>query len=235
MNRPLVIAHRGASGHAPENTMAAFQLALDQRADGIELDVMLSKDGRLVVIHDDTVDRTTNGTGRVKDLTLAQLKALDAGNGEKIPTLEEVLDTFGGRYVINIELKNYSSPFDNLPVVVARLLKTKNYPETLIISSFNPFNLGRFRRRCRQVKQGLLTTSKRAKLWLWHLFAYDALHPFYEDVDEALILATKAKHQQINTWTVDNPEDIRRLAGLGVDSIITNFPKETRDILESIA
>jgi len=232
MNRPLIIAHRGASGHAPENTKAAFQLALDQHADGIELDVMLSKDGRLVVIHDDTVDRTTNGTGRVRDLTLNQLMALDAGNGEKIPTLEEVLNTFGGRYLINIELKNYATPFDKLPIAVGDLLKTKDYPEKIIISSFNPFNLARFRRRCPQVKQGLLTLSGKAKFWLWRFFKYDALHPYYQDVDEALVADLKASHHQTNVWTVDDPGDIRRMVSLGVDSIITNYPKETREIVE---
>ncbi len=232
MNKPLIIAHRGASGHAPENTMAAFQLALDQHADGIELDVMLSKDGRLVVIHDDTVDRTTNGNGQVRDLTLAQLKSLDAGNGEKIPTLEEVLNVFGGRFLINIELKNYATPFDRLPIAVADLLKTKKYPEMLIISSFNPLNLGRFRRRCPQVKQGLLTLHNKADLWIWRLFKYNAFHPYYEDVDEGMVSKLKAKQQQINVWTVDKPEDIRRMASLGVNSIITNLPKETREVLE---
>ena len=110
MNKPKIIAHRGASGHAPENTMAAFRLAMEQHADGIELDVMLSKDGHVVVIHDATVNRTTNGTGRVSALTLAELQTLDAGNGEHIPTLEEVLETFGDQWVINVELKNHIAP-----------------------------------------------------------------------------------------------------------------------------
>jgi len=91
-----IIAHRGASAHAPENTLTAFQLALDQGADGIELDVMLSKDGQLVVIHDETVDRTTNGTGKVAEMDLVELKVLDAGQGESLPTLPEVFDRFGG-------------------------------------------------------------------------------------------------------------------------------------------
>ena len=103
-----IIAHRGASAHAPENTLAAFQLALEQGADGIELDVMLSKDGQLIVIHDDKVDRTTNGTGKVADMYLSELKVLDAGQGESLPTLPEVFDRFGGKFLINIELKNYS-------------------------------------------------------------------------------------------------------------------------------
>lgn len=233
MQRPLIIAHRGASGHAPENTMAAFQLAKDHLADGIELDVMLCKDGHVVVIHDDTVDRTTNGTGRVRDLTLAELQVLDAGNGETIPTLNDVLDAFGGQYLINIELKNYTSPFDKLPVVVAGIINNSGLAEGVIVSTFNPFNLGRFRRHCPGVKTGLLTIASKANLWVWNLFRYDALHPYFTDVDQALVAREKAKQRQINVWTVDDPDEIRRLASLGVDSVITNFPQEARQALEA--
>jgi len=236
MNTTKIIAHQGASVHAPENTMAAFQLAMDLQADGIELDVMLTKDGQVVVIHDDTVDRTTDGTGRVRDMTLAELQKLDAGNGEKIPTLQNVLDAFGGQYLINIELKNYSSPFDSLPVVVAEILnKTVNLGDAVMISTFNPFNLSRFRRRCPKVKMGLLTTPTKAKLWLWRLFKYDALHPYYEDVDQTLVAAVRERQQEINVWTVDDPEAIRRMAALGVDSVITNDPQAAREALESAA
>lgn len=233
MHRPLIIAHRGVSAHAPENTLKAFQLAKDHHADGIELDVMFSKDGHVVVIHDDTVDRTTNGTGRVRDLTLAQLQALDAGNGEKIPTLNDVLDAFGGQYLINIELKNYASPFDKLPVVVAGILKKCGFAELVMVSTFNPFNLARFRRHCPGIKTGLLTIPSKADLWLWRLFRYDALHPYFTDVDQALVTREKASQRQINVWTVDDPDEIRRLASLDVDSVITNVPQEARQALES--
>jgi glycerophosphoryl diester phosphodiesterase len=235
MSKIKIIAHRGASGHAPENTMAAFQLAMAQGADGIELDVMLSKDGQLVVIHDATVDRTTNGTGRVKDMTLAQLQVLDAGNGEKIPTLEAVLQTFGGQYLINIELKNYASPFDSLPVVAAKMIKPMGLEESLIISTFNPFNLARFRRHCPGVKLGMLTVPGKAKFWIWRLFRYDALHPHFQDVDPDLVAAAKDRHQQVNVWTVDDPAQIRRLAALKVDSVITNYPEKASQALESAA
>src|SRR6266545_5505015 len=114
--RPVIFAHRGACAHAPENTMASFELALAHGADAIELDVKLSSDGYVVVHHDDTVDRTTDGTGRIKNLTLAELKKLDAGSflsekfkGEKIPTLEEVFEAVGKRTFINVELTNYKT------------------------------------------------------------------------------------------------------------------------------
>jgi len=235
MSRPMIIAHRGASGHAPENTMAALRLAMDHHADGIELDVMLTKDGQVVVIHDDTVDRTTNGAGKVNELTLTELQALDAGNGEHIPTLQEVLDEFKDQWLINIELKNYTTPFDKLPVVVARMVKQAGLTESVIISSFNPFNLPRFRRHCSHVKLGLLTVPGKARLGLWRLFRFDALHPFYEDVNPDLVAEEKKRNKQINVWTVDNPDDIRQMAALGVDSIITNFPQEARKALEIAA
>ncbi len=233
MKMPKVIAHRGASADAPENTLAAFQLALEYGADGIELDVMLSLDGQLVVIHDDTVDRTTDGSGRVRDMTLKELQAFNAGNGQKIPSLSEVFDLFGGKFQINIELKNYSSFFDPLPIKVAELVKEYGFEDFVLISSFNPFNLPRFRRRLPEVKLGLLTQPDQAQRWLWRFIRYDALHPYFNDVDETLVLALHARNRQVNVWTVDEPDEIRRLAALGVDSIITNVPKSAREILES--
>lgn len=233
MPKTKIIAHQGASGHAPENTMAAFQLALDLQADGIELDVMLSKDGHVVVIHDSTVDRTTNGTGRVNQMTLKQLQALDAGNGERIPTLEEVLATFGGHCLINIELKNFVSPFDRLPIVVAEMLNQNGFSKSVMIATFNPFNLRRFRRHCQKVKMGLLTERNLAKHWLWQMFPHDALHPYFRDVDQGLVEAVHARQREVNVWTVDDPDEIQRLARLGVDSIITNDPLLAREALEA--
>src|SRR5512147_1736179 len=126
--QPIIFAHRGASAHAPENTLAAFELALSQGADAIELDVKLSSDGQVVVIHDPTVDRTTGAKGRVKDMTLADMRTLDAGSffsqnfvNEKIPTLEEVFETMGKRLFINVELTNYTTPRDHLVETVCML------------------------------------------------------------------------------------------------------------------
>lgn len=230
---PKIIAHRGASAHAPENTMAAFQLALEMAADGIELDAMFAKDGEVVVIHDDRLDRTTNGTGVVRDFTLVELQKLDAGGGEKIPSLNEVLTRFAGRFLINIELKNCSSIFDSLPLKVADLVKAHDCAQSVLISSFNPFNLPRFHRRLPEVPVGLLTHRNKAKHWLWRLFHFDALHPHFSDVDDLLVSALHARGRQVNVWTVDDPAEIRRLADLGVDSIITNDPQGTRAVLEA--
>jgi len=230
---PKIIAHRGASAHAPENTIAAFQLALDHVADGIELDVMLSKDHQLVVIHDDTVDRTTNGSGLVKEMTLKELQSLDAGDGQRIPTLEEVFDQFGGRFIINVELKNYASIFDPLPMEVAKRVKKYQIEESILISSFNPFNLPRFHSRLPEVKLGLLTQPDQAKKWVWRVFHFDALHPYFSDVDRSLVASLHDRNRKVNVWTVDDSQEISRLAELNVDSIITNDPKHTREILEA--
>jgi len=230
---PKIYAHRGANEHAPENTMAAFQLALDQHADGIELDAMLSEDGQVVVIHDDTVDRTTNGSGRVREMTLEQIRSLDAGKGERIPTLEEVLERFGGKLLINIELKNYASIFDALPIKVAKLINHFGLEDSVLISSFNPLNFPRIRRRLPDVKIGMLTQPNQAKFWMWRLFKYDALHPHYSDVDKPLVETTHAQGRQVNVWTPDDAEEIIRLAELHVDGIITNFPQRVREVLES--
>lgn len=230
---PKIIAHRGASAHAPENTLKAFQMALEQGADGIELDVMLTKDGRLVVIHDDTVDRTTNGTGKVREMTLAELKALDFGQGEPIPTLDEVFEGFGGKFLINVELKNYSTMLDRLPVTVAELVTAFNLAGSVLISSFNPLNLPRFHRRVPETPLGLLTLPGKANGLTSHLFHFNALHSFHEDVDAALVAAEHAHSRQVNVWTVDDPAELHRLADLGVDAIITNDPQQTREILET--
>ena len=233
MKTPKILAHRGASAHAPENTMAAFELALSHQADGIELDVMLSKDDQVVVIHDDTVDRTTDGCGRVRDMTLDELKSLDAGDGQKIPTLIDVFEQLGDKCLLNIELKNYTSIFDRLPIAVAHIVRTYHLEDSVIISSFNPFNLPRFKRRLGGVELGLITLPDKASHWIWRLFSYDALHPHFTDVDRILVSALHAQNRQVNVWTVDEPEEILRLADLNVDSIITNDPLEARKVLES--
>ena len=146
--RPTIFAHRGSSAHAPENTLAAFELAIRQGADGIELDAKLTADHQVVVIHDSTVNRTTGANGIVRRMNLAEIKKLDAGShfdygfrGETIPTLDEVFETVGHRIFINVELTNYASPFDDLPDQVARVVKRHKQENRILFSSFNPLAL----------------------------------------------------------------------------------------------
>src|SRR5512140_136192 len=146
--RPVVFGHRGARAHAPENTMASFELALAQGADAIELDARLTADERVVVIHDRMVNRTTNGVGRVAGLTLAQIRALDAGSffsekyrGEKIPQLEEVFDALGKQTFINLEFKDHEELADRLVERVCKLVARCGMQDRILFSSFAPRNL----------------------------------------------------------------------------------------------
>jgi len=226
---------------APENTLAAFLLALQAGADGIELDVMLSRDKELVVIHDSTVDRTTDGTGKVSDLPLSALRELDAGarfgeefRGEKLPTLAEVFETVGGKMRINVELKNYAQPLDDLTSRVIALTERFHLADSVLLSSFNPINLSKARRQNPKIRRGLLV-SPGDRLMLGaggRLFPYHALHPYYEDVTPEMAADLRVRGKQLNTWTVDDPQALLRLHSIGVDGIISNNPAAARAVLE---
>lgn len=239
---PLIIAHRGASAVAPENTLAAFKLAHQAGADGIELDVMLSKDNQLVIMHDDTVDRTTNGSGRVRDMTYAELKELDVGShfsadfvGEKIPLLTQVYELLGKKLLINVELKNYATPFDDLTAKVIELTEKFNLVDSIILSSFNPINLSKARRINRNIRLGLLTASgkpgKILRSRVGRIFPYDALHPHYSDTNSNLVQYMHQINRHVNVWTVDDPDELLRLKALGIDAVICNDPKSARAFL----
>jgi len=239
---PLIIAHRGAGMLAPENTLAAFRKALELGVDGIELDVMLCKSGEAVVIHDFTVDRTTDGHGQVKDLTLEELKRLDAGSwfdprfaGERIPTLEEVFDLVGTKAIINVELKSTSIMGDGLEKGVVELIRRKGLFDNVIVSSFNPLALWRVRRMDPRIKTGLLYASDLPiylrQAWFYPLAQPDALHPRYDMVTPVYLEKVKAKGHRVNVWTVNDPQEMRRLIDLGVDAIITDRPGLLKEML----
>lgn len=226
---------------APENTLAAFQRALQAGADGIELDVMLSRDKELVVIHDSTVDRTTDGTGKVAELPLSALRELDAGarfgeefRGEKLPTLTEVYEAVGGKMRVNVELKNYSQPLDDLTNRVIALTERFQLEDSVLLSSFNPINLSKARRLNPNISRGLLVSpGNRLMLGgVGRLFPYHALHPYYQDVTPELARQLHARGKQLNTWTVDDPQALLRMRALGVDGIICNDPAAARAVLE---
>ena len=240
---PLIIAHRGASAHAPENTLAAFRLALANGADGIELDVMLSADQELVVIHDDTLDRTTNGHGQVGSTPIAGIRELDAGGwlneefkGEPVPLLDEVFAEFGGKFLINVELKNYKTPKDQLPELVVALIKKHGLSDGVLLSSFNARNLPRTKKLAPEIRTGLLTLPGLLGLpmrgLLGRRFAADDLNPFHRDVSARMVQNRHKLGQKVNVWTVDAPDDLRRMQSFGVDTIICNDPAHARQILE---
>lgn len=162
--REKILAHRGFSTKAPENTFAAFKKALDLGVGGIELDIQMSKDGHLIVIHDEKVDRTTDGKGFIKDLILENIKNLDAGSwfgeefaGERVPVLEEVLELIGDRdFLVNIELKSGIIQYVGLEYRVLDTVKQYNFLDRTIFSSFNHYSLVNIKKKCSNAKIGLL-------------------------------------------------------------------------------
>jgi len=234
LSRPIIIAHRGDKMHAPENTLAAFKLAAENGADAIEFDVKLTVDGRVIALHDQTVNRTTNGTGRISHLPFAVVRDLDAGTwfsetfrGESIPTLDEVFETVGKRLLINIELTNYATPFDNLVPKVVDSVKKHGLKNLTLFSSFIARNLQMTRSLLPEVPRGIL--CMRGKLGSWgRNFTwrgdYFALHPNLTDVTASLVARVQAAGKRVHAWTVNSEEDLKRMIGLGVDAIITDDP-----------
>jgi glycerophosphoryl diester phosphodiesterase len=242
--RALNIAHRGASAVAPANTMAAFEKAVELGADGIEFDVHLSDDDVPVVIHDFAVDATTNGTGRVAEMDIAQIKQLDAGSrfdpafaGEHIPTLEEVLQAFGDRLLLNVELKSISPRDNGLERAVLALVEQYKLKSRVLLSSFNPFSLRRAKKIARHVRVGLLYAPDLPiflrRAWLAPLFPHEARHPEHTMVNARYMRWARRRGYRVNVWTVDDPDEMRRLINLGVSGIITNVPDVLRDVLET--
>jgi glycerophosphoryl diester phosphodiesterase len=239
----LNIAHRGASVAAPPNTLAAFEKAVALGADGIELDVRLCSDGVPVVIHDATVDATTDGSGPVAIMTLAQLKELDAGApfdptfaGERIPTLMEVLETVGEQLLLNIELKSGTPLNDGLEQAVFDVIERCALDERVLLSSFNPLALRRIQKTAPHLATALLyTPATRTSLALGRLISpnpYAAVHPHHTMVDQHYIGWARQHKYRVHVWTVDDVAEMRRLVGCGVDGIITNVPDLLHGVLQ---
>ena len=231
---PIFFAHRGASAYAPENTLAAFELAARMGAPAIEFDVKLSSDKQAIIIHDQTLDRTTNGTGAVTSQSLSALRELDAGSwksaefrGEKIPLLNEVLEAVGKKVLINIELTNYATPFDGLVSVVADLVKKHGLQNRIIFSSFYFPNLLAVQRLLPMIPCGQLILDGRQG---WHqrlavrMMKVEAEHPYTSDVTAETVQHIHARGRRVFVWTVNDPADMRRLRALGVDGIFTDDP-----------
>ncbi len=243
--KPAIIAHRGASAYAPENTLASFKLALQQSADAVELDAKLTADGQVVVIHDPTVDRTTLGAGNVHDLRLSELRKLDAGShfdiafqGEGIPTLEEVFKAVGQLTYINVELTNYKSINDDLPERVADLVRKYRLQQRVFFSSFNPLALIRAHRQIPEAPVGLLAlpgaSGALARSWLGRLIGYQSLHPEKGDVTATLVNNAHRRGKKVFVYTVNEKEDMQRLFALGVDGIFTDDPLRAQEIIQKL-
>jgi glycerophosphoryl diester phosphodiesterase len=237
---PLIYAHRGASGRYPENTMEAFHGALRQRADGIELDVQLTLDEQVVVIHDHRLERTTNGQGLVQSCTSDELRLLRAGEhadpryaDARIPTLEEVLQTFAPTPLrFNIELKNLLIPQPGLEERVVELIRKYRLTRRTVISSFNFDSLLRVKELNPRQPTGLLYVGPLRSPWeLAKRYEADQLHVPVKELTSSLVTQAKRNGYHVMVWTVDNPERMRECRRLGVDGIITNYPLRARKAL----
>jgi len=226
--RPLVIGHRGASRRVTENTMAAFRAALEEGADGVELDVHQCKTGEVVVHHDFDLLRLGGTKKTLAELSLAELREVRLLDGHVIPTLAEVFEELPEQALINVELKSKGASFAQpLARAVAALLRARRRPGVLC-SSFDPTALFAHRLFCPEAPRALLFHSEQslplrrglARAWV----AAGAVHPEAVLVTAARMAKWRAQGRSVNVWTGDEPEEVARLARLGVDALITNTP-----------
>jgi glycerophosphoryl diester phosphodiesterase len=237
MHPVLTLAHRGASGYAPENTIVAFDKAVKMNADFLEMDVQQSKDGQLVIIHDTTVDRTTDGFGPVKDLTFAQLRALDAGSwfspefaDVRIPTLTEVLDRYQGKIGMLIEIKS-PSRYPGIERKVANELKKRKMHlsknRKVIVQSFDHASVRRFHRLLPAIPAGVLTDRAQDvttdKLKEYAVYA-DYVNPSLHLITKPLVNNIHSLDMKLFAWTVRDAKFVEPLIEKGVDGIITDYP-----------
>ena len=231
----LNIAHRGASGTFPENTLSAFRAAIDAAADMCELDVQPTRDGAVVVIHDETVERTTDGTGEVAEFTLEEIKRLEASakfkggatKGERIPTLDEVFSVTSGKCGLNIELKA-----GGLEHQVAQIMQARNAFSDSIVSSFDWEYLKKIQQLHFNIRVGLLAEEKPVDLMMNAVaMRAHAINPRWDMVTPDLCKAAHEKNLKVYTWTVDADARMRALMECGVDGIMTNYPERLRTVL----
>ena len=242
LERPVIFAHRGASVYAPENTLSAFELAVKLGAKAIELDTMLSSDGIPVVIHDHTLERTTDGHGHVNSHNYSDLSRLDAGSwfsdafkGEKIPSLHKVLESISNKILVNIELKNYHAPHDNLAEMVIQLVDKLHVWDSVLFSSFLPRNLKYLRIKNPDAKIALLCPPG-IKGWIFRSSFYYGLspaiiHPAVWDVDLKYIEREHHRGRRVHVWTVNDKTKANDLFISNVDGIFTDDLRSMFEVL----
>ncbi|WP_225742981.1 glycerophosphodiester phosphodiesterase [Marinilactibacillus sp. Marseille-P9653] len=237
----LNFAHRGFSSQFPENTMLAFEKAVEAGADGIELDVQLTRDKEVVIFHDDTLERLTNGTGTLRNFTLAELQQLSIGSqkceevlGQQIPTLREYLNWVSDTELLtNIELKTASGDPTGLEQKVLELIDLFNVKEKIIISSFHVENMSRVKQLDSEIQTGLLvidcdekTVQKALELEM------DYLHPLASKLDKTVIEHINKLNLKINTWTINEVSDLQKANAANLYGIITDYPDRLKEIQE---
>jgi len=225
MNKPLVIGHRGAMGHETENTIASVQKALDLGVDGIEIDVFNIKGGETIVFHDQTVDRLTNGGGKIEEYELVDVLDLVLEGNHQIPTLQEVLELIDNEVLLNIELKGAGTS-DSVNFIMTKYIDDEGWSsENFIISSFNWDELRAMRNLNPDVAIAVLTEDKpEDAIPVAKELNAVAINPNHKKLNRENNLAIKEAGFKIYTWTVNDPEDIKKMKRFGVDGIITNYP-----------
>jgi glycerophosphoryl diester phosphodiesterase len=230
--RPLVVGHRGASGYAPENTLASFELALEQGADVVEMDVHLSRDGEVVVIHDEQLERTTDGRGLVGEHSLAELRRLDAGSwfdprfaGQRIPSLAEVLEWAAGRAHLAIEIKNGPCSYQGIEAKVVALLDRYGMRQRALVISFDHHALRRVRALDREVATGVLYVGRPLDPHpLAQAVGAQVVEPHWSFVTSDDVAAAHAAGLRVSTWATSDPAVLRSLIAAAVDGIATDHP-----------
>lgn len=224
--RVTVTSHRGAGSLEPENTLRALQHAIDLGADQIEIDVQLTKDGHLILMHDSSVDRTTNGTGKIAKLTFAEIRQLDAGSGERVPTLDEALALVNGKAILQIELKG---PGTATPTV--RTIEAAGKEDEVILTSFMHEELKEAHRLNPRFRLGALWKRLPADVVeQTKQLGVQALHVWHEFIDERLVQEAHAQGLLVRAWNTSKEEDMRRLIDLGVDAIGSDRPDVLIDV-----
>jgi glycerophosphoryl diester phosphodiesterase len=232
----LRIGHRGAAAYAPENTLASFRRAVELGADAVEFDLHRTRDGRFAVIHDDTVDRTTNGQGPVHAYGFDELRRLDAGSwkapefaGERIPSFEEVIQSLPERILLFAELKSGSARAPGIEEDLAHFLRERDALERVRVSSFDHRALARLRQFLPELQTGALFTCLPVDLvGLAQDCGAQALHPNFHHLTADAVGEAHAAGLAVNTWTVNEPRDIAAVRAWGVDGMFSDFPDRLR-------
>ncbi|HEV2439857.1 MAG TPA: glycerophosphodiester phosphodiesterase family protein [bacterium] len=228
--RVLGVAHRGASMEAPENTLAAFRRALDAEIPAVECDVQRARDGRIVVIHDQTVDRTTDGRGRVADLTFAELRRLDAGRwfgpafaGERVPALDDVLDLVRGRALLLLEIKNGPVFYEGIEAQVADALRGHGMTGATLVMSFDHAAVRTMREAAPQVATAVVYTARLVDAIGAAQAAHaDALCPLWGLLTAEVVAEAHEAGLAVFPWTIDEEAAMRRCLAWGVDGVTSN-------------
>lgn len=237
-NETIIIGHRGANKIAPENTLKSFRKAIELGADYVEFDVHLSKDDHIVIMHDKNTMRTTGHEGIISEMTLTELKELDCGEGERVPTLRELIDLAKGKIKLQCEIKA-----EGMASRVVDLLRDASLTETSIISSFDHEELLKVQELEPKLKIGALEPTGTGWVTDWILKkkmvsnavenGFDAIHPFYKLVTQKLVDYAHDNNIMVNPWTVDSLNAMKTLFNYGVDGLITNDIKKAKKVLKN--